>query len=306
MSTLQMGISLVIIFSCICVLTSQPFGLKPPDAYINLSSPPSETNLHTRATVTAASSNHFDVLVAFLEDYKLKSNGQNIPLFTYDIGLNATEVAYLRVNYPWTTLGTFNFTHYLPQYQEGVALREYAWKPIIVKEMLDTTTSAVLWLDSGNRLTRSDTVKALFSRIRRDGHITTTSGGTTKIWAHPKTLAFLNAPNLNVRMCNAAIVGFDMRAYDTVVAPWAECASVPACLAPPGSSRANHRQDQSVLTVLLHKAGRQYDTNGLMWIVGVIGSLMGIGGGYDTNGGLGVLIHQDKHATAIRHGYAQS
>jgi hypothetical protein len=247
--------------------------------------------LHARATVTGVSSNHFHVLIAFLQDYKSKS--RNIPLFTYDLGLTVAEVAFLRTNYPWTTLRTFNFTHHLPRYDKGVALREYAWKPIIIKEMLDTTASVVLWLDSGDRLTELDTLQNVFSLIERDGHVTTVSGGTTRTWVHPATLAFLNASGLNVRMCNAAIVGFDMRAYEKVVRPWAECARRDVCIAPPGSSRENHRQDQAVLTVLLYQAGRRFDRDDNSWIFDVICDIGNILRGYGTDGGLGIMIHQE-------------
>lgn len=230
--------------------------------------------LHARATVTGASSNHFDVLIGFLQNYK--AHCENIPLFTYDLGLTATEVAFVRANYSWTTLRTFNFSQYPPYFKIEVAMGEYAWKPIIVKEMLDTTTSAVLWLDSGDRLTRANTIQKIFSRIEKNGHATTMSPGTTQDWVHPATLTFLHAPNLKIRMCNAAIVGFDMRAYEKVVRPWAKCAMERVCIAPPGATRENHRQDQAVLTVLLHQAKRRFD-----------------------NDGLGILIHQDTYAPVV-------
>jgi Protein of unknown function (DUF1647) len=226
---------------------------------------PTETGLHRRATVTGASSNHFESLIEFLQNYR--ANSQNIPLFTYDLGLSDAEVTLVRTNFPWTTLRTFNYSHYPPYFRIGVARGEYAWKPVIVKEMLDTTTSAVLWLDSGDRLMDTNTLQDTFDLIERDGHVTATSSGTTQKWVHPATLAFLHEPNLDIAMCNAAIVGFDMRAYEKVVKPWAECARQRLCIAPPGATRKNHRQDQAVLTVLLHQAGRQFGMNTGIWPV---------------------------------------
>jgi hypothetical protein len=216
--------------------------------------------LHARATVTAASSNHFETLLAFLQNYREKC--QHIPLFTYDLGLTDAQISVLRIDYPWTMLRTFNYSDFPPHFNISVAAGEYAWKPIIVKEMLDTTTSAVLWLDSGDRLTKTSTLHDAFELIARDGHLTTTSPGTSQMWVHPSTLAFLHAPkNLDIAMCNGAIVGFDMRAYEKVVRPWAECAMEKSCIAPIGSSRLNHRQDQAVLTVLLYQADRHFGVN---------------------------------------------
>ena len=45
------------------------------------------------------------------------------------------------------------------------------------------------------------------------------------------------------------------RHYADIVEPWVRCARVEACIAPPGSNRRNHRQDQAALTVLAHQAG---------------------------------------------------
>jgi hypothetical protein len=61
------------------------------------------------------------------------------------------------------------------------------------------------------------------------------------------------SPNLN-----GACIAFDMRSTVGVqlVKEWADCAMVRECIAPEGSSRANHRQDQSLLTILAYRVGR--------------------------------------------------
>ena len=43
--------------------------------------------------------------------------------------------------------------------------------------------------------------------------------------------------------------------YRTIVLPWKTCALAKDCIAPAGSSRKNHRQDQAVLSYLVHRAG---------------------------------------------------
>ena len=91
-------------------------------------------------------------------------------------------------------------------------------------------------------------------------------------------------------MSNGAIVGFDMRAYEQVVKPWAECALKRECIGPLGSNRGNHRQDQAVLTVLLYQAGRPFETSGGMWVSNTLCDLAIIG---HTQGCLGILVQQD-------------
>ena len=58
------------------------------------------------------------------------------------------------------------------------------------------------------------------------------------------------------RMCNGALIGFrkDDAAYEMVLKPWVQCAINSKCIIPKGSSRMNHRQDQSALSVLVDRA----------------------------------------------------
>ena len=53
----------------------------------------------------------------------------------------------------------------------------------------------------------------------------------------------------------AGFIAFHYSSFvmNSIVEPWKRCALIRECIAPQGSSRRNHRQDQSVLTYLLHK-----------------------------------------------------
>jgi hypothetical protein len=43
--------------------------------------------------------------------------------------------------------------------------------------------------------------------------------------------------------------------YEELARPWYECALTRQCIAPDGSNRRNHRQDQAALTVLAYLSG---------------------------------------------------
>eukprot|EP01084_Bolivina_argentea_P155807 271510_1 len=71
-------------------------------------------------------------------------------------------------------------------------------------------------------------------------------------------LNYTGSQNLANR--NGAIIAFD---YDVqwvqqFVEDWKDCAMVKACIAPQGSSRANHRQDQAALTLLFYQYNNIY------------------------------------------------
>ena len=74
-------------------------------------------------------------------------------------------------------------------------------------------------------------------------------------------LAWLGVPEdwdgLSKRNLNGACVAFDTRNQEVmaVISEWGRCALIKDCIAPPGSSRANHRQDQALLTVLAYRSG---------------------------------------------------
>ena len=104
---------------------------------------------------------------------------------------------------------------------------------------------------------RPTALPKIFSVIRALGFVSESSVRTTKRWVHPGMLKYLGAEGLDVTNCNGALVGAARfhRHYADIVEPWVRCARVEACIAPPGSNRRNHRQDQAALTVLAHQAG---------------------------------------------------
>ena len=155
----------------------------------------------------------------------------------------------------------FEFNAYPPYFNISQAFGEYAWKPIILREV-SARASAVLWLDAGCRLAAVRTLPGLLQRITADGIMSTRTRGTVGDWTHPGMLRELGVSGgilTRIRkqpMCNGAIVGIGSNAArETVLEPWARCALHRACIAPPGSSRQNHRQDQAALSVLAHLKG---------------------------------------------------
>ena len=60
---------------------------------------------------------------------------------------------------------------------------------------------------------------------------------------------FLKLKTLNPNSC------FGIRRYTQLARPWYECSITRQCIAPDGSNRETHRQDQSALTILAALSG---------------------------------------------------
>src|SRR5262249_43282789 len=171
----------------------------------------------------------------------------------------------------------FDYASHPPHMNVAVNAGEYAWKPAILSDVVERTRATaepqdVLWSDAGSYF---EALEPIARRIREsEGLWVRTSSGTMRTWTHPSMLAHFHAslddygdrPN-----ADATLIGFATghpstsvreRVYRDVIAPWKACAMARDCIAPPGSSRRNHRQDQAALSYLVHKArfGFAHDT----------------------------------------------
>jgi hypothetical protein len=215
--------------------------------------------------VTAASSNHAGALVQMLASLRRL----DARVECYDIGMTAEEVARLP-RWDGMAYHRFEYEAYPPFMHVSVNAGEYAWKPVIVAEVVERARAAdppcdVLWADAGCYF---HALQPMAERLARtDGLWVRRSVGAMREWTHPGMFAYLHAdpdafggkPN-----ADATLVGFATGSgataardavYRGVVLPWKACAMEKDCIAPAGSSRRNHRQDQAVLSYLVHQAG---------------------------------------------------
>lgn len=101
------------------------------------------------------------------------------------------------------------------------------------------------------------------------------------------------------RVCNGALIGFRKNgaAYAMVLEKWVQCALDPSCIIPKGSSRMNHRQDQSALSVLVDRAfglGTPPNHDGSSAHGTVTGGACSVG----AVGLAGVALHKDESLSA--------
>jgi hypothetical protein len=215
--------------------------------------------------VTAASSNHAGALKMMMESLARL----DAEVDCYDLGLTDDERGALP-HWSRARLHTFDYASYPPYMDVNVNAGEYAWKPVIVGDVIDRVRAQsrpadVLWADAGCFFHAIDRMADRIAQC--EALWVRTSAGTMRQWTHPAMFAHLGVdpdaygdkPN-----ADATLVGFNLQnpsVYDAIVEPWRRCAMVKDCIAPSGSSRANHRQDQAVLSYLVHRAGYPFATD---------------------------------------------
>jgi hypothetical protein len=204
--------------------------------------------------VTGASQNHARPLRHLLESLDRHEPGTRV--IVYDLGLARGTAARLRGD--GRRLVRFRFEDY-PPHVDAANLLTYAWKPAIVREAMLAYGLPLLWLDAGDLVhERLDRVRAEMARI---GFHSPRSDGTIEKWCHPSTITALQIePDiLRMRNRNGAMVGFaDSPLARELACAWYDLSMRPEVICPPGSSRDNHRQDQTVLSVLLARTVRDH------------------------------------------------
>lgn len=206
--------------------------------------------------VTGANSRHFKSLLQLLSS--IGEHEPDSPVVVHDLGLHRLERAELVARFPQHRLLKFKFKRYPKHVNIRSNRGQYAWKPIIVWRALTRAAGPVCWMDAGNVLT--ERLDGIREGLRRHGFYSAKSRGTITDWTHPGMLDYLGVTQewaSGKRNLTGACVAFDPRLLPALrlAKSWRDEALIEDCIAPPGSSRENHRQDQALLTVLAYKAG---------------------------------------------------
>lgn len=203
--------------------------------------------------VSATDETHYRTAVNMIQSIMEHEPDSNIII--YDLGLKCSQLDELQNRFHSIVLEKFEYDLYPAYFNVRKKAGEYAWKPIIIKSVLSKTNNFVCWMDAGNRIIEPlTTVRKI---LIKKGFYSPASSGNINTWTHPKTLKYLQATPeiLNRYNLNGAFIALNPN-FDQVVKlvnDWANCALDKDCIAPAGSNRSNHRQDQACLSVLAHK-----------------------------------------------------
>jgi len=207
--------------------------------------------------VTGSDYTHFESVLNLLDSIKIYEPNTNTVL--YDIGFQSSQIKFLKENNKNITIKKFNFDKYPKFFSERSngdnKLGSYAWKSAIVSETIKEYRGSVLWLDAGDKVTKKLTLLRIV--LTSVGLYIPKSAGRIKDWTHSKTLEHFNSEGLNTNKRNLAsgMIGFnsDKEIAIKISNDWLEKCKSKELIAPEGSSRLNHRQDQSLLTLICYK-----------------------------------------------------
>ncbi|KAI9023696.1 hypothetical protein CLU79DRAFT_747776 [Phycomyces nitens] len=218
--------------------------------------------------VTAASENHFCALESML--YAMKELRSQVPdgafprMVIYDLGLSDGQrevLSNLKNNDYMDEWIEFDYGAYPGFWNISNNRGEYAWKTGAVKDVQERHGGVIVWLDTGD-VPNHKFIMTMPDYIRKHGFWSPRSTGLMgPRFNHPGLFKYFDIDQtdyLTKENCNGAALGFnadDPRILKEIIDPWYKCGLDLGCIAPAGSSRRNHRQDQSAISLLALRAG---------------------------------------------------
>ncbi|CAG8563570.1 12220_t:CDS:1 [Acaulospora morrowiae] len=222
----------------------------------------STTRQHNITIVTGASKNHFCALKSLLYRINKEIDGLDVRIVVYDLGITKSQKAELNrlLNLSYISeLRIFNFSAYPSFWNIRKNRGEYAWKVGITAEVArDYLGTKLVWLDAGTFVKRKFFLQLPSLMKKFNGFVSPNSPGRMENWTHSGVYKYFGDDHSKydqLKNCNAASVAFDTKERKELIDNWYICALNKDCIAPPGSSRKNHRQDQALLTYLAARKG---------------------------------------------------
>lgn len=209
--------------------------------------------------ISAADERYFRSFLQLYKSYLQTREFKNSAIVFYDLGMNDKQVQYLKKLQSEKghsiSIHKFDYDHY-PEFVK-LEYKTYSWKPIIIYEVFNRHNGNILWLDSANIILKN--LEPVWNVISETGSYIPFSGlGTLEEWTVQETLDYLKVPkdwySKRNRAGNTCGFSSSNETIKTVIEKWKELALVKECIKPVGANRSNHRDDQSLLTILLIEA----------------------------------------------------
>ena len=233
--------------------------------------------------ITGASQNHAKSIIQLIQSFLLYYSGNdNVFLIVYDLGFNSEtrdSIQNLFSSSDNIIFKTFDYNLCPSFFNINISSGEYAWKPVLFYDVFSKFISGrdgtsynsidgnfsddvLIWMDAGNIILGP--LNHLENTIKNVGIYSEFSAGTIIDWTHFTTISslgvekFINEVNKNTA-CFGVYRNWSKSIIDSFVRDFCFGAYRREMIAPIGSSRANHRQDQSLFTCLFYIYKEKYN-----------------------------------------------
>ena len=229
--------------------------------------------------VSGCNDNYIFTMIDFIEKYK-ENNLVFNNLIIYDYGLNENN---LNKIIKYKTLYGFKIIKFdYCNYPEHVNLHKYtghqcnyAFKPIsIYNTCLENPNKKIIWMDCANRF-NSTSINDILNILQNQSiysPICCKAGSIESLELHHITtiMHFELTDDIHlIPQRTGGLFGVDYSSVcgNNIINEWYKCSLNKNIIAPEGSSRNNHRQDQSVLTMLMYLYEK---SNGINFISNIV------------------------------------
>lgn len=221
--------------------------------------------------ITGASQNHAHSLLQLIQSFLLfYTDKPSYTLIVYDLGFNSGTISAFHTMFSQhknIIFETFDYSLCPAFFNINIAAGEYAWKPVIFyneytkRICYETWNETLIWMDAGNKILGP--LDGLDTVIKSIGIYSEYSAGNLADWTHPDAIVALGVAgymgeiNKNTA-CFGVYRNYSPHIVDEFVKDFCFGAYRREMIAPIGSSRANHRQDQALFTCLFYKYKVKY------------------------------------------------
>lgn len=205
--------------------------------------------------LTGCSSNHLHAQVQMLET--VWRHEPDIVVWFYDLGITRAERHKLEARFPKLVYKLFDFSQYPSFFNIRVRCGAYSWKATIIWLAMQEHRGPVFWMDAGDNIVGNlEPIRRILADV---GIYSPVSCNSIETWTVRSTSDRMHTTvrsRKRFENLSGGIFAADYRnpVARQIVARWARLSACKEVIAPPGSSRANHRQDQAVLTALVDDA----------------------------------------------------
>jgi hypothetical protein len=224
--------------------------------------------MHNLKIITAGNDSYILTLLDFINCF-FKLNMQPNTLIVYDIGLNnenKTRLLELHNKYDFElkTLDYNLYPEHVNVYKYNGLYCSYAFKPIIIHteaNCINNQDSILIWMDSANRFDLQ-VLNCIYNSLTKIGFYSPYSNYAGTIESielnHPSTVNYFRVTEQEHKTklfsisANLVGVNYSTKEGKYILDKWYNSSLIKDVIMPEGSSRNNHRQDQTLLSVIMY------------------------------------------------------